>query len=244
MAGGRGFSPVATAGPEALAATEIVFKGIRVTSRKPPAAVPGHVPGEVSRGFDVAAAAWLILFSLWFYSLDLPNNRPSTRLDVLQSAPFHLLDVIDPPEIKDAPPGGWTGLLQRLPLMLVAAGLAAGAWGWGRLVLRGCGVDAALTRAEALLSRRDARADRAVDRHAGTGSAGIAHRWLVLGLGRDWIVRRRLGVADNAAGRFAGACSPTGRTPLLDDVANCPRGSDGGVSAAAGDRLADAAERF
>lgn len=119
-----------------------------MTPRKPPAAVPGHVPGEVSRGIDVAAAAWLILFSLWFYSLDMPNNRPSTRLDVLQSAPFHLLDVIDPPEVKDAPPGGWTGLLQRLPLLLAAAGLAAGAWGWGRLGLRAVGVDAALTRAE------------------------------------------------------------------------------------------------
>lgn len=50
--------------------------------------------------------------------------------------PFYLLDLVDPPEQENAIPSGWSYFPQRLPLMLVAGIILAGAWGLGHLALR------------------------------------------------------------------------------------------------------------
>ena len=85
----------------------------------------------------VLAVVWLLLFTAWFHSFGLPNNQPAVRWMVWAGLPFDLLDLLDPPVIKNAAPWSWLFLAQRLPFLLIASLIWAGAWGLGSLLLRG-----------------------------------------------------------------------------------------------------------
>lgn len=83
------------------------------------------------------ALVWLGLFSAWFYSFGLPNNRPAERWMVWSALPFDLLDLIDPPAAEPpALPWSWLNLAQRLPYLAVACFIWTAAVGIGRLELR------------------------------------------------------------------------------------------------------------
>ncbi len=79
------------------------------------------------------ALAWLLGFLLFFYSFELPNNRPTTRFDI-----WMILPTLLPPSAPSDPgaPYGWQNLPQRFDLMFVAGIILAGAWGAGHLLLR------------------------------------------------------------------------------------------------------------
>ncbi|HTI49423.1 MAG TPA: hypothetical protein VL475_00675, partial [Planctomycetaceae bacterium] len=91
-----------------------------------------------------AAAVWLILFIAFSFTLELPNNRPIHRGDLLPLVPS-LLDLVDPPPAgpDDSPQmvamrqnSGWRYFPQRFDLLAVAGAILAGAWGIGHLLLR------------------------------------------------------------------------------------------------------------
>ena len=82
------------------------------------------------------AIGWLVLFSIWFYSFGLPNHRPAERWMVWQRLPFDLLDLIDPPEIPNAPPWNVAYLGQRIPYLAIACAVWLAAVAIGRLILR------------------------------------------------------------------------------------------------------------
>lgn len=85
----------------------------------------------------VLGLTWLVLFSLYFYSFDLPNNPQFTRPGLWLTLPFDLMDLVDPPHIPNELPWGLRFLGQRVPLLLAAGVLWGGAWALGRLILRG-----------------------------------------------------------------------------------------------------------
>lgn len=110
--------------------------------------MPKPVPAtndEPGRGWQIAVAlAWLAGFSVFYYSLDLPNNRPLTRADVWEAA-ASLPELVSPPkpDASAAPQdrviwnnSGWRFFPQRFDLVAVAAAILAGAWGLGSLLLR------------------------------------------------------------------------------------------------------------
>ncbi len=88
------------------------------------------------------AVAWLIAFFIWFNSFPFPNNPGLQRLALWKSLaiPFDIIDVIDPPVVPNSAPWSWYFLLQRIPFLLLAFAVWAGAWGAGALVLRACNV--------------------------------------------------------------------------------------------------------
>lgn len=94
------------------------------------------------------ALAWLVVFSIWFYSFGMPNNRPLQRWMFWSMIPFDLMDLIDPPVEPNAPAWGWLYLGQRIPLMAVAVGVWLAGWALGRLELRLLRVDSLLDRTE------------------------------------------------------------------------------------------------
>ena len=81
------------------------------------------------------ALIWFAGFCVAFFSLKLPNSE-YTRHEILLQLPWLLLDVVDPPPVPDAPPSGWQFVPQRLHMAGVSLLILAGAWGFGRLVLR------------------------------------------------------------------------------------------------------------
>jgi hypothetical protein len=96
----------------------------------------------------VAAALWLLLFSVYFYTRDLPNNSrpgsPLNRSELLANLPFLWLEVVDPtpPEREDAVAWelaqltGWRNLPQRFDLLATAFAIVVAAAAIGRLILR------------------------------------------------------------------------------------------------------------
>ncbi|MCH8830606.1 MAG: glycosyltransferase family 39 protein, partial [Planctomycetes bacterium] len=84
------------------------------------------------------ALGWGIAFLIVFFSFDLPNGRPITRLEIWRLLPFHLLDLIDPPsgDKQGVRSSGWANISQRLDILLVAGVILAAAWAVGSLLLR------------------------------------------------------------------------------------------------------------
>ena len=83
------------------------------------------------------AAAWVIGFLLFFYSLPLPNNPGIVRLQVWRDLPAYLFDLAAGSAERDAAGGpGWQTLPQRFDLAAVAGAILAGAWGLGGLLQR------------------------------------------------------------------------------------------------------------
>lgn len=92
----------------------------------------------------LAASIWLVSFLAFSFTLELPNNRPVHREDLLPLVPL-LLDLVDPamPGPDDSPQAatfrqhsGWRYFPQRFDLFAVAAVILAAAWGIGHLLLR------------------------------------------------------------------------------------------------------------
>ena len=94
------------------------------------------------------ASVWLVLFIGFSLTLELPNNRPIRRSDLLQLIP-ELLELVDPSEPGPGEPpdavalrakSGWRFFPQRFDLLAIAGVIAAGAWALGSLALRACRV--------------------------------------------------------------------------------------------------------
>jgi hypothetical protein len=85
--------------------------------------------GRLSRRAAWLGLAWLIGFCLFFYSFELPNNAPLTRMDVW-------LSVLDASLLEAPFRAPWGNLSQRAGIAGIAACIVAGAWGLGSLILR------------------------------------------------------------------------------------------------------------
>ncbi len=77
-----------------------------------------------------AGLAWLVGFSFYFYSFELPNNRQ----DWSRPAIWVLLPELLPVRAFFSAP--WGNLAQRADIFGVAAIILVGAWGLGALALR------------------------------------------------------------------------------------------------------------
>ncbi len=97
---------------------------------------PDTVNGSRDQTRRAIALIWPVLFCLWFFSFDLPNNRPATRWMVWPNVPFELMDLVDPPVLPNALPWSWLYLGQRLPFLAVAMIIWGGAVCLGRMELR------------------------------------------------------------------------------------------------------------
>jgi len=94
--------------------------------------------------------AWLVLFSAFFLTFDLPNNRPVTRWQVWEAMPATLMNAVWPLPVADAPPAGWKFFPQRLPAILTAVAILIAAIGYGSLFLRRLQLAAEMNRCEQL----------------------------------------------------------------------------------------------
>lgn len=87
-----------------------------------------------SPAISLAALVWLIGFTVVFFLLELPNNRPLHRYEIIPEIPHQLLrlmDVLDPPRDPDTLPSGISFLPQRLPAFGIALLMLFAAHGWG-----------------------------------------------------------------------------------------------------------------
>ncbi|WP_459555217.1 ArnT family glycosyltransferase [Lacunimicrobium album] len=81
---------------------------------------------------------FLLVFFLYFYTQELPNNRPLTRMDLWETLPdIYLVKLILPYYEAKPTPNGWYFLPQRFPMIGVGIFLLLGSWAIGRLALRG-----------------------------------------------------------------------------------------------------------
>ena len=124
------------------------------------------------------AILWVILFSIVFYSFDLPNNPEVSRMDIWKQVPFLLLDLIDPGQEHPHKATGWKYLSQRSEILIITGIILAGLWSLGHLVLRGIRVP--------LPSRSPERTVLAM----GLGFSGFS--LITLGLGYAGLLSRNL----------------------------------------------------
>jgi hypothetical protein len=106
-----------------------------------------------SRWWALAAAVWLTVFFVGFFSAEFAHERPNPPLYrwELWSLVPELLDCVDPPERlsgADAVHSGWEYFPQRFDLLAVMAVILAGAWGAGHLLLRALRLSHGLAPAE------------------------------------------------------------------------------------------------
>ena len=87
--------------------------------------------------FLAVAILWLVGFTVWFYTFELPNNRPIRRVDLWPEIPFLLFDLVDPPPPEqNAAPSGWRFLPQRFDILAIAGVMLTSAYAAGSLLLR------------------------------------------------------------------------------------------------------------
>ncbi len=93
------------------------------------------------------AVAWLVGYSLFFFSFTLPNsNPPVRRVDVWLELPEVLWsNIVTPPNGVET---SWANLGQRLDLIAVAITIWLGSWAVGSLILRAMRVPQTLRSAE------------------------------------------------------------------------------------------------
>ncbi len=99
-------------------------------------------PSPVPR---LAGLAWVIVFSIWFYSFTLPKGHTAdgssiSRLDLWTNLSDLVLENVFRTRDANTPPSGWRYFPQRFDLMAVAGMILAGAWGLGHIVLRWMGL--------------------------------------------------------------------------------------------------------
>lgn len=88
-------------------------------------------------GLASVAVVWLILYCGYFYSLGFPNHRPLTRWTLLTIIPDHFLMFLTGSNAEASGISSWGHLPQRMVIWAGALAILLGAWGWGRILLRG-----------------------------------------------------------------------------------------------------------
>jgi hypothetical protein len=115
--------------------------------------------------------AWLVVFCLFFYSFDLPNNSDWSRIAIWMKLPSLLSSL----ELFSAP---WQNLSQRAGLCGIAVFVWAGAWGLGSLILRVVRPPVVRGSAESLVFAFGLGLSAASLATLGLGLAGLLNRWI------------------------------------------------------------------
>jgi hypothetical protein len=123
----------------------------------------------------VLGLAWLVVFCLFFYSFDLPNNARWSRIAIWLSLP----DLLPLREIFTAP---WQNLSQRADLFGIAVLVWAGAWGLGQLALRLLRPPVERGSAEHTVFAMGLGLSATSLVTLGFGLAGLLNRWLFIAL--------------------------------------------------------------
>jgi hypothetical protein len=133
--------------------------------------------------------AWMVVFCLFFYSFDLPNNAPWSRIDIWLKLP----ELLPLSNLFTAP---WQNLGQRAPLICAAGFVWTCAWGLGRLALRIVRPPLARDSAESIVFAMGLGLSGISLLTLGLGLAGLLNRWLflfilIVGLGAEVVLRIR-----------------------------------------------------
>jgi hypothetical protein len=119
--------------------------------------------------------AWLVVFCLFFYSFDLPNNAEWSRIAIWLSLPKSLPSS----QIFSGP---WQNLAQRADLFGIAALIWAGAWGLGQLAMRLLRAPVQRGSAEHTVFAMGLGLSATSLMTLGFGSIGLLNRWLFVAL--------------------------------------------------------------
>ncbi len=119
--------------------------------------------------------AWLVVFCLFFYSFDLPNNATWSRIAIWLSLPKSLPSS----QIFSGP---WQNLAQRADLFGIAALIWAGAWGLGQLAMRLLRAPVQRGSAEHTVFAMGLGLSATSLTTLGFGLVGLLNRWLFVGL--------------------------------------------------------------
>jgi hypothetical protein len=117
--------------------------------------------------------AWMVVFCLFFYSFDLPNNPPWNRIDIWLKLP----ELLPLSNLFTAP---WQNLGQRAHLICAAGFVWASAWGFGQLALRILRPPLARGSAESIVFAMGLGLSGISLLTLGLGLAGLLNRWLFL----------------------------------------------------------------
>ena len=116
--------------------------------------------------------AWLVVFCLFFYSFELPNNRDDwSRIEIWMRLP----QLLPLRQVFEAP---WRNLGQRADLFGIALFVWAGAWGLGNLALRILRAPIARRSAESIVFAMGLGLSAASLLTLGLGLAGLLERWI------------------------------------------------------------------
>ena len=131
-------------------------------------------PDESPRLFLWLGLAWLVGFSLFYYSFTLPNNHLG-RLEIL----FMLPNLLPVSALGSAQ---WGNLLQRADLIGVALLIWVGAWGLGELVLRAVRLEIERVSLERTYFAMALGLCAVSLLTLGLGLAGLLNRWIFIGV--------------------------------------------------------------
>ena len=129
---------------------------------------------ESPRLFLWLGLAWLVGFSLFYYSFTLPNNHLG-RLEIL----FSLPDLLPLSALRSVQ---WGNLLQRADLIGVALLIWVGAWGLGELVLRAVRLEIERVSLERTFFAMALGLCAVGLLTLGLGLAGLLNRWIFVGV--------------------------------------------------------------
>jgi hypothetical protein len=136
-----------------------------------PSESPDTVEGDFEPRWVVPLGlAWLVVFCLFFYSFDLPNNSEWSRFLIWFKLPALL-------PIGELFTTRWLNLAQRADLFGIAVFVWAGAWGLGSLALRILRPPIARGSAEFLVFAMGLGLSAASLITLGFGLAGVLNRW-------------------------------------------------------------------
>ncbi len=135
----------------------------------------------------IVAIAWLLGFSLYFFTRPMPNLHErfaETRWEAWRQIPFVILDWIIPQRAPASEPGlpsGWRFLPERLVLWSIAGSILLGAWGIGQAVLRWLLPGRQITRLERFTFALGLGLSLVSLLTLGLGLLGLLHRVLFVG---------------------------------------------------------------
>ena len=152
----------------------------RPTERQPLEVTPDETP----RLLLWLGLAWLVGFSLFYYSFTLPNDPNHIgRFEILYSLP----QLLPFSAIGSA---RWSNLLQRADLIGVALLIWVGAWGLGELVLRAMRLEIERVSLERTYFAMALGLCAVGLLTLGLGLAGLLNRWIFIGVFAAAVVSR------------------------------------------------------